>query len=225
MKQATRYQQPATSTVRKWQQHKWQPWEDHYLRKHFEQFTQSQMAKALGVTHSAVNNRLNKLGLRHSPEAKRKKQLRGFHLLSSEQKAAFARMAKKNKATQFKKGHVPANYKPVGTIGLLSSKRKSDGKLEQYKRIKVADPNQWKLLHHYTWEQAHGPIPVGHIIRFRNGDTMDCRLENLQLVSRKENVKLNSNRQKAAESCKRKWEYKRIKAKYGGTYLRLIKPR
>ena len=34
------------------------------------------------------------------------------------------------------------------------------------------------------WQEAHGPIPKGHLIHHLNGDTRDNRLENLAAVAR-----------------------------------------
>lgn len=36
-----------------------------------------------------------------------------------------------------------------------------------------------KMLHHQMWEDAHGPIPPGFQIAFRNADLGDIRIENL----------------------------------------------
>lgn len=85
--------------------------------------------------------------------------------------------------TQFKKGHKPHNYKPVGTI--IYDK---DG----YKIIKVSDEgrqrDKWCFLHRHNWEKEHGEIPQGHIVIFLDGNKENCSLDNLALISRKENL-------------------------------------
>lgn len=40
-----------------------------------------------------------------------------------------------------------------------------------------------KLLHHVIWEEHHGPVPKGHVIRCINGDYTDCRIENLECMT------------------------------------------
>jgi hypothetical protein len=80
------------------------------------------------------------------------------------------------KETQFKQGEMPHNHQPVGTIGVM------DG----YKKIKLAEPKTWELLHRHVWIQHNGPIPRGHAIVFKNGDRMNCEIENLECISRKE---------------------------------------
>lgn len=55
-----------------------------------------------------------------------------------------------------------------------------------YLNIKIG--RKWVSYHRHLWEQAHGPIPAGLILAFKNGNTMDCRLDNLELLTRAENL-------------------------------------
>lgn len=78
--------------------------------------------------------------------------------------------------TCFGEGHIPANHKEVGTIVY----RPSSG----YYWIKVLEkPAKWKLLQRYIWELANGPVPKGYRLMFLDGNTANCNLENLQLVT------------------------------------------
>lgn len=86
------------------------------------------------------------------------------------------------KETQFKKGHRPKNYRPVG-----SERINVDGYIE----IKIADPDKWKHKHVWIWEQANGPVPESHAVLFGDGDKMNVELNNLILVSRKQLAILN----------------------------------
>lgn len=101
--------------------------------------------------------------------------------------------------TQFKKGNrsgfAADNWKPIGTI-LADS--------EGYLRIKVREAvpgkeptgwgnvSVWPQLHRYRWEQVNGPVPRDHVLIFKDGDKNNCELENLQLLSRAENMRRNS---------------------------------
>lgn len=90
----------------------------------------------------------------------------------------------KTSSTSFKKGNVPANHCPVGT-----EKITKDG----YIAIKVAEHQKWKLKQRAVWEQHNGPIPEGRVVTFLNSDKTDCRLENLVLITKAENVRMNQN--------------------------------
>lgn len=48
----------------------------------------------------------------------------------------------------------------------------------------------WKYVHRIVWEEAHGPIPCGYRITFKNGNTADSSLENLALVTAAENSRI-----------------------------------
>lgn len=85
--------------------------------------------------------------------------------------------------TSFKPGQRPINYRPVG-----STRFDKDG----YIMIKVQDPRKWQLLHRNLWEKAHGNIPAGHTIIFKDGNKLNCVLENLAIISREENMLRNS---------------------------------
>lgn len=87
-------------------------------------------------------------------------------------------------ATQFKAGHMPHNYVPVGTEVLTK-----DG----YIRIKTADPCTWKLKHRYVWEQHNGKIPDGYALVFKDGNIQNCDIDNLILITRRKLLILNRN--------------------------------
>lgn len=82
----------------------------------------------------------------------------------------------------FKKGQLPTNYRPVG-----SERINRDGYIE----IKVNDPNIWKLKHRVIWEKANGEIPQGNIIIFRDNNPINCSLDNLIMIKKRENAIIN----------------------------------
>jgi hypothetical protein len=43
-----------------------------------------------------------------------------------------------------------------------------------------------------TWEQANGPIPAKHIVRFIDGNTMNLELSNLECIPMNKNMTRNS---------------------------------
>jgi hypothetical protein len=92
-------------------------------------------------------------------------------------------------------GKAVENWKPIGTIS-------PDG--EGYLRIKVREAvhgkeatgfgntKVWPLLARHTWEQQNGPIPPKHVIRFKDGNKQNCAIDNLELLSQRENMRRNS---------------------------------
>lgn len=92
----------------------------------------------------------------------------------------------KVKGTMFTKGHVPANVKP---IGYLSVRPDTSGR--EYIYIKIKD-SVWELYHRYLWEQEHGEIPNKMKIVFINGNSLDCKLENMKLMTYQEAMLMNT---------------------------------
>lgn len=90
------------------------------------------------------------------------------------------------KETQFKKGHLPHNTRSNGEISIRKDKT---GREYKYIRISLG---KWKLLHRVIWEKEKGIIPDGMIVKFKNGNSLDCDIENLYLCSRSKNMDANT---------------------------------
>ncbi|HAS6270593.1 TPA: HNH endonuclease signature motif containing protein [Vibrio vulnificus] len=93
----------------------------------------------------------------------------------------------------FQSGQVPHNKKPIGHERICSK----DG----YILINVAEQNpytgaktRYRPKHYVIWEQEHGPVPKGMILRFIDGDKLNCKLSNLECVSQSVNLRMNQNR-------------------------------
>lgn len=85
------------------------------------------------------------------------------------------------------RGYIQQSRKPIG------SEKISGIKGRRYIYIKVcysATWNAWKLKHNVIWEAAYGKIPKGRIVRFKDNDSMNCLLENLEMVDKGENTRL-----------------------------------
>lgn len=89
--------------------------------------------------------------------------------------------------TQFKKGRISENHKPVGTISVRHNRKRG----QKYVYVKVAEPNKWRPLHVVEWEKHNGPVPEGKIVIFLDGDVLNTQIENLTLVSRSVHARLN----------------------------------
>ena len=87
--------------------------------------------------------------------------------------------------TSFKKGTIPPNQVPVGTESFMKG---------GYIKVKVADPNKWKLKHRLIYESHHGEIPKGHSVIFADGNIYNYDIDNLIAVSRSELLVINNNK-------------------------------
>jgi len=112
--------------------------------------------------------------------------------------------------TSFRKGNIPPNRVPIGTI----SKRWHKKDKKYYLYIKTGQDN-WELLHRYVWRKHKGDITEGHVITFRDLNSENCQVNNLMLLSRSENMERNRNRGKAKESMRQLWKREKMRAHYG----------
>jgi len=85
-------------------------------------------------------------------------------------------------ATEFKKGHLPHSYRPVGSMRV---------NVDGYQEIKTADPRTWRYYHCVFWEALHGPIPQGHVLIFLDGNKLAVTDDNLVCISRNALARLN----------------------------------
>ena len=90
-------------------------------------------------------------------------------------------------ATQFKKGQRPFNEMPIGTVVV-----NSQGYKIRKKQMKGTLWERWEFLHRAVWEEHNGRIPEGMIVSFKDGDKLNCSIDNLMLITRKENAQLHT---------------------------------
>lgn len=85
--------------------------------------------------------------------------------------------------TMFKKGNLPHNTCKIGTEIL-----RDDG----YIKVKVAEPNVWKLKHRLVYEQHYG-VKLGQndAIIFLDGNRQNCDIDNLLRLKRGELIRYN----------------------------------
>lgn len=107
-----------------------------------------------------------------------------------------------SRRTQFRKGRKPQearNYQPIG-----SHHMSADGYLER----KVTDDHpvparRWVAVHRLVWEAERGPIPAGHIVRFKAGQKTtvleQITADRLECITRAENARINHPRNRDPE--------------------------
>ncbi len=90
--------------------------------------------------------------------------------------------------TWFRKGHMPANVKPLGYERITK-----DGYVEVKVKMRPSHPgcdDNFIAKHRLVWEAVNGPIPKGHKLIFLDGDKKNCEIKNLALVTEAEHLEL-----------------------------------
>ena len=87
--------------------------------------------------------------------------------------------------TSFKKGTIPPNQVPIGTESITKG---------GYIKVKVGEPNKWKLKQRYIYEQHYGEIPNNCNVIFADKNIRNFDINNLVLVSKAEMLILNNNK-------------------------------
>ena len=167
---------------------KWTQQEIDTLTRMYPNHYAREIADILGRGISSIHCKANSLGLESSLE---KIQRTGYETSKSPASIA-ARFQKgsvppnkgkkvspevysKIQPTMFKKGSTPVNHRDVGAERV---------NVYGYIEIKVSEPNRWRLKHRVMWEQVNGTIPRGYNVQFKNHNPLDCRIENLYLISK-----------------------------------------
>lgn len=191
---------------------RWTPAEDAIIRQRVPNEPTYTVAAAIGRSVSSTYQRARTLGVEKSaaylasPAAGRTNGRQGIGTrfvkgsvpankgLRGRKGWAPGRMAEGQFKPGCRQGIAAKNWRPIGTI-LTDT--------EGYQRIKVREAEKgeaygfgnvrvWPLLQRHVWEQAHGPIPRGHSIVFRDRNRANCALDNLELVSRADLMRRNS---------------------------------
>jgi hypothetical protein len=164
-----------------------------FVRNNYNSMTAAQIAVALGCCVKRVQNICCWYKIRLPDELRKKRRPRPKNFkLGHEPYNKGSKGCMKPNRTSFKPGQEPHNTKHDGAISI-----RTDNRDVPYQFIRV-EKGKWVPLHRHLWEQAHGPIPPQHIVIFADGDTMNCELSNLRLISRAENAKRNANHEKRA---------------------------
>jgi hypothetical protein len=80
--------------------------------------------------------------------------------------------------TQFKKGHKPHTWAPIG-----SERISKEGYLQRKLTDTGVTRRDYVAVHHIIWREAGRDIPQGFRLTFKDGNKKNIVLENLELVS------------------------------------------
>jgi hypothetical protein len=182
--------------------HSWTGEDLRYLKSRYPHISSAVIAEFLGVSIHSVYNQAYLLGLKKSEDflqsersGRLNKRLADIgkpyrfpkgHVPANKGKKLPEHIKEKSKATWFKKGHLPHNAKCDGYISV-----RVDSHGRPYAHVRIAQ-GKFDLLHRHIWQQHYGPVPEGKIVAFKNGDTSNFRIENLELITREENMLRNT---------------------------------
>lgn len=175
------------------------PWtksEDQHILNHYATESTEAIAKRLNRTVKAVYMRATGLEVKKAPEVLKEIGRRSANH-PNVRKAQFKKglepwnagtvgLMKKNE-TSFRPGNQPHNTKHDGALSI-----RTDSKTQRpylYRRIALG---RWVLEHRRIWESHNGRIPDNMHVTFKDGNTLNCAIENLECISRGENMNRNT---------------------------------
>ena len=202
----------------------WTPAEIDMLRRLYPHHTGTAVARLLGRSQSSVYDKATALGIGKTPEFFA--SLQSGRIQTGQQHPNIVANRFKpgqqpwNKgvkgstglhpncqANHFKKGEMAGaaqhKYVPIGSLritrdGILERKVTDDPSLYPARR--------WVPVARLVWEAAHGPIPRGHIVVFKQGlkttDPEQITLDRLECITRAENARRNHPKNKSPELAK-----------------------
>lgn len=157
------------------------------------------LAKKINRSDTYVRGRLKRLGLiipseiieKRKLDSRKKKRdipknkgLKQVDYMSPE-------AIEKVKNTQFKKGCIPHNALGIKDGEIRVRYAHKHRGTPPYKWIRIS-LGKWKMYHVHLWEQIHGKVPNGSIVVFKDKDTMNTAIDNLECITMEENMVRNS---------------------------------
>lgn len=176
----------------------WNKKDDQKLKDLYENTSISDLENILQRTKSSIYQRARKLNLSKPENSGRfkkgvsqinsgsfKKGQTPFNKGLKQTEWLSKKGLEKVSKTKFKQGHTPHNNRPIGSERIQK---------DCYVYVKVAEPKTWRLKHHVIWERATGEKvdTKKNIISFKNNDSTDIRIENLECIDRKTGMKRNT---------------------------------
>jgi hypothetical protein len=159
--------------------------EDDFIRVNYLLYPIKVLAQMMGRSYTGIMKRISCMELSIPEDIKERNiaagRIQKGNIPVNKGKKMPEEMYEKCKATMFKKGNVPGNATEMD--GVISIRKDQTGIAYQYIRLALG---KWEPLHRIKWVKEHGAIPRGTCIVFKDGDSMNCDLDNLELITRKE---------------------------------------
>lgn len=168
----------------------WSEEEERFFIEHYPNLRNIELAELLGRQEGQVESKAQRLKLKKSKEF-------WTEINALPNAGKFGQRPPWNKGMkglffgstsgQFKAKNRPHNQKEDGAI-TIRWEQKTHRPIVMY-RVAL---KKWIPYAHHVFASYYGEVPKGMVVRFRNGNRLDFRLENLELVSKRENYLRNS---------------------------------
>lgn len=175
----------------------WTEKEINFLQDNYSDMHSIDIATILNRPLGGIYGKAYTMGLKKSKE----------YLIAMGEREA-KKLSEFSKNYQFKKGNVPYNYgqkmssilyekckKTMFKKGRKSHNTRQEGEESKskdgYTYVKIAD-NDWRLKHRVVYENVNGPIPADHIVVFKDNNLTNFDINNLELISKSENMLRNT---------------------------------
>ena len=175
----------------------WTEQEIKFLRDNYSDMKTADISAIMNRPIGGVNGKAYDLGLKKSfkhmkalleieakklAEAGKQYQFKKGQVSHNKGQKMSKEMYEKCRRTMFKPGNKPGNIKKVGAERIDH---------EGYTYVKLADAD-WVLKHRHIWEQVNGPVPANHVVIFKDNNMYNFDINNLQMISQKENMLRNT---------------------------------
>lgn len=179
--------------------HYYTPAEVARLQRDYPHTRTKDLADAMGLSERSVYSKADSLGLKKTDAYRQAERIRQGQRLGrcgspgrfqpghATWNKGMKGLEIGGKATRFQPGQQPHNARPIGHQRVAK-----EGYLERKVTEQGPRRHWYQAVHRLVWIAANGPIPDGHIVVFINGNKTDIRLENLELITRREHARRNS---------------------------------
>lgn len=165
-----------------------------YIKQEYLNLPVKRLAADVNATYGRIMRFLKKHNLVIPPEiieqrkrdSQRKKGSVPFNKGKKQTDYMTPEQIANSKQHRYKKGNLPHNTLHDGKIV-----ERCDSSGRSYKYIRISK-GVWELYQRVVWELAHGPIPEDHIVTFIDENSLNTNLDNLELITRSENMLRNS---------------------------------
>ncbi|WP_051605484.1 HNH endonuclease signature motif containing protein [Sediminibacter sp. Hel_I_10] len=170
--------------------------EKKYITENIQEKSIKQISKELHRTSAHISRAAHELGFTDLIEKKRIESTFNKGHVPSNKGKTWDEMGidietrERMLSTAFKVGNEPHNTLYDGAITLRHDHpHRNGGRKYYYIRLSKGESMP---LHRYIWIQEHGSIPKGMNVVFKDGNSLNCKLDNLEIISKSKNMKRNT---------------------------------